>query len=346
VNLYISADEVGTATGGGLVTRQERDALAELPGPLVEITGLSKLTTDPFGQDRMALARVKELAGRPSIAHCYSGCLTETVRHLRSVGTKVTYTAAAHSVEDSRKEHEFLGIPYDYPHLTDRQLFHKYVGGYRQASRLICPSRHSAQVMLGFGCPDAAVIPHGCHPVPEGPPPPKNFTLGYLGAVGPDKGLVYLFLAWKKLGYRDAVLKVGGKFSTSDFCRSLLRSFGGGNIVLAGWQDRAEDFYHSLSAYCQPSASEGFGIEVLEALACGRPVVCSDGAGAADVLTPEVGRVFVARNVPELADYIDSYRRAPGYGAYAADPHLCRAVARDYTWDKIRQRYIDLWRSL
>jgi glycosyltransferase involved in cell wall biosynthesis len=339
MNLYLTADRVGTPTGGGIVTYHEREALRTL-GTLKEISDLSSLTSDPFEQDRIALARVKELTIKPDLVHCYSGCLSETVRHLRAIGSKVTYTVAAHSIEESKKEHEYLGIPFEYPHLTNPELFLKYSDGYRLATKVICPSTVSAKTMDRYGMTDSIVIPHGCFLPNSITAPPKHFTVGYLGAVGPDKGLAYLFAAWGKLAYRDAVLKIAGRESNSNFCRSLLTTFGGGNVVLSGWVDNIEDFYNSISCYVQPSPTEGFGIEVLEALAHGRPVVVSDGAGAADVVTQDTGKVFVARNVPELAEYIDYAKR----NAY--DPVNCQKVASNYTWDKIRKQYIDLWRSL
>jgi glycosyltransferase involved in cell wall biosynthesis len=98
------------------------------------------------------------------------------------------------------------------------------------------------------------------------------------------------------------------------------------------------EIYNACSLYVQPSASEGFGIEVLEALAHGRRVVCSAGAGAADVVH---GWVVPARDVHTLAKCISAARARRDF-----DPHALRKQAANYTWDKIRAQYQDLWRSL
>jgi glycosyltransferase involved in cell wall biosynthesis len=227
-------------------------------------------------------------------------------------GCPVTYTAAAHSIEESKREHNELGIPYNYPHLTDPALWNRYVQGYLDADVLVCPSHHSAEVMRGFGARNRIeVIPHGCRIPEEVHPLPRTFTVGYLGAAGPDKGLRYLFAAWKKLNYRDAVLKIGGRDSTTGYMQQLWNAFGGGNVQFCGWQENAEDFYGSLSCYVQPSVSEGFGMEVIEAMACGRNVICSKGAGASDAVSSLW--IYDARNVDRLAYLINDFNRLYGY---------------------------------
>lgn len=60
-------------------------------------------------------------------------------------------------------------------------------------------------------------------------------------------------------------------------------------------------FYNSLDVYVSFSSSEGWGRGIIEAMACGLPVVCSE-AGASEILSPEWvipgdprGRGFIAK---------------------------------------------------
>src|SRR5690606_22842703 len=134
--------------------------------------------------------------------HIYSGTFSSTVKALKERNAKVSYTAAAHDLKESKKEHDMWGVPFEYPHLIDPDLWSRYVAGYLNADLLICPSNHSAQVMKEFGYDRRIeVIPHGCNLPEVVKPLPSQFTLGYLGAIGPDKGLKYLIEAWKALGY-------------------------------------------------------------------------------------------------------------------------------------------------
>ena len=409
--LYCTADRINAPSGGGLVTWHESQALAEL-GPC-EVWGREQLGQqvpafhnhpEPWLWDRMAYNRLTKwlIAGVENstisddlqvnvvgkrttedfrMAHFYAGTFSSTVNWLKKLVCKVTYTAAAHDVTLSRREHERLGVPYDYPHLTDPVQWKRYVQGYLDADVLICPSQHSASVMRGFGVKNRIeVIPHGCElpicrncsgegdrPIEIGPgkyledqtrdcevchgsgiappaPLPPQFRVGYLGSYGPDKGVVYLLQAWAKLNYSDAVLVLGGRDSNSPWVHALLQHTGARNVCLTGWVDDVSQFYSQISLYVQPSVTEGFGIEVLESAAHSRAVLCSTGAGAADVV-PEWYR-FPAADVDALASKIDQVKlRGSCPQTDPCYPHW-QGIAADYTWDKIRQRYQNLWKEL
>lgn len=359
--LFLTADKIGTPTGGGQVTYHEFNALSLLAKECgTEVIPVSidhsKPPADPFTQDEEIYHKVEALDGRlsdegkspPALAHCYAGCLDQTVRYLRSIGCKVSYTVAAHDVSVSREEHERIIGQFPYPHLTDPYQFGRYINGYIQADHVIVPSHHSLETVRKQGRTKPITrVPHGHAPYTGGNVPyPKNFTLGYLGAVGPDKGLCYLLQAWKALNYRDATLVLAGAYSTSPFMRSMIDAYGGGNITVKGWVDDVSDFYNSLSCYVQPSASEGFGIEVLEAMSHGRPVVCSRGAGAVDVVGP--GWSVLARNVSDLMNGIEHARRVISLVGEEQTPYQesLRRTASDYTWDGIYPLYHKVWREL
>jgi glycosyltransferase involved in cell wall biosynthesis len=126
-------------------------------------------------------------------------------------------------------------------------------------------------------------------------------------------------------------------------CADLVQS---GSIRLLGWVEEVKDFYEQISLYVQSSASEGFGLEVLEAMAHGRIALCSNGAGAADIV-PERW-VFPARDVGALCTLLDSMRSAmtkydEALGKVSLD---VRYIASQHTWNQIRERYKKLWKEL
>lgn len=345
--LYICADKIGTPTGGGQVTYHELEALKQLGEVKTVSIDHSKPPGDPFHQDLEIMNQIRHWNAygsyMPRLAHCYAGCLDETVRYLHSIGCKVTYTAAAHDVEASRREHESLGMGYNYPHLTQPDLLDRYLGGYREADVVICPSRYSERIMRRFGCTQVVVIPHGCQPVAEVKPLPKQFVVGYLGQPGPDKGLQYLFAAWKKLNYPDSRLVVAGPHT--EMLHLLVRAVGGGNVYLAGFVPTPSWLYNRCSVYVQCSVTEGFGMEVLEAMSHGRPVICSSGAGAVDFVEHHTNGIVVEPGNPEaLALAIDFYKSHPEQIAR----HGQNAVqtSRRVTWESVRSLYQETWRKL
>lgn len=344
--LYLTADQIGTPTGGGAVTYHESQALISVcnKSTVWHRDNLICNGPEPWGWDDCAVNRFA-VPLRYDLAHVYAGTFSKTVAELRKRGIKVTYTAAAHDVNESRKEHQALGWIYGYPHITDPEQWKQYVAGYLAADVLICPSRHSEFVMRGFGVKNRIeVIPHGCHVPKDRHDLPSHFCVGYLGAVGPDKGLVYLLKAWKNLNYQDgSELLLAGSYSNSDYVQALIKQFDVSHVRCLGWMDNVSDFYNGISLYVQPSVTEGFGIEVLEAMAHARPVICSTGAGAAD-LVPSAW-TFQPRQWDTLASKIDMAKSL--VGKHGRSPMLGWSdTAEQHTWDKIKARYVKLWKEL
>ena len=357
MNLYVTADKIGMPTGGGIVTHHESEALKSLgPSEIWDwdklLYGAPQIMKEPWCWDAMGEMQL-EFMKHPKykLAHFYAGTFGNTVKKLKEQGCKIVYTIAAHDKEISRREHEKLGWPFPYPHLTEEALWQRYIEGYHLADVIVCPATIAASIVRNYG-PEfrdkrIEVISHGITLPGSVGTLPSRFTVGYLGAIGADKGLTYLIQAWGKLDYSDATLVIAGRDSTHPWVIDQVHKYvkRPWTVDLRGWVNNVSDFYNSLSLYVQPSATEGFGIEVLEALAYGRPVVCSHGAGAQDILQDaSPGLLVRACDVNALAGAIDNYRcnsTALVFGASHA-----REVAQECTWDKIRQRYVDLWKEV
>lgn len=337
--LYITADKIGSNTGGGLVTKYELNALSRLDD--VKVIN-PEPCANPFDTEKQVLEELKKVdLGKVSLAHFYSATYPETVKLLKQSKVKVSYTVAAHDNIESKKEFENLKIPYDYPHMTDPVLFDKHNSSYTHADLVICPSNIAKSIMHRIGCKKVAVVPHGCEEF-RSAPLPKNFVVGYLGQVGPDKGVKYLLEAWANLDYSDAVLNIGG--SQSVFLLPMIRSYKKGHFNITGYMKSVEDFYHACSVYVQPSVTEGFGIEVLEALACGRPCIVSEGAGAADCIEENCGEVFEKRDVKKLMEVIDNYKN--NYESLHKLQDFCVKKSKEYLWPKVEEKYIVEWQKL
>lgn len=89
--------------------------------------------------------------------------------------------------------------------------------------------------------------------------------------------------------------------------------------------------YASAFAVVVPSRWEGFGLPVLEAMACGAPVLCSTG-GALPEVAGDAALTFDPDDVGALADAIRRLHREPRLRA-----ELCRAGlkrAAGFTWER------------
>lgn len=363
IGLYVTADGIAQETGGGQVTQNELLALEAISSKVAVVAGLDihppahKLPATPFLEDMLAQAAVRKILERESkealheistlferhpitMAHFYAGSFTQTVRTLKRSGVKISFTSAAHDIEISKQEFAYLDFAFDYPHLINPDLRDEYLGGCREADIAIAPSKRSHDILKSYGCSKVVIIPHGVNLPREVVSPNPTFQVGYLGQIGPDKGLAYLLEAWKQLRYPDARLVIAGRYLEG--IHHFVRRFGGGNIQVLGEIEKVPDLYNAVTCYVQPSVNEGFGLEVLEAMAHGRPVIVSTGAGACDVVTDGKDGFVVPSRSPEIiAEKIEWFRSHPE--ETRAMGVAARETAKQYSWEKIRSKYQETW---
>lgn len=337
--LFVTSDKIGNGSGAGTVTANELEALQKMG--TVQVINPNP-TQDPFKVEIEVFEKIKNInLNDVKLAHFYSGTYPEFIKFLKSKNIKVTCTAAAHDRHESQKEFEINNIEYNFPHMTNAELFSKYVNPFLIADVVICPSKHSENVMREIGCKKTAVVPHGCYPaIPK--PLPKSFHVGYLGQIGPDKGLLYLIKAWEKLNYKDSILHLAG--SQSYYLMDTIRNLKHGMFNIMGYVKDISMFFNKCSIYVQPSVTEGFGIEILESMTFGRPVVASDGAGGSDVLTNTCGTIFQKRNINQLTNAIQKYKNDSELLKQQSIQSL--EEAKKYYWPKIQEKYIEVWKSL
>ncbi len=345
-SLYCTADRITMDTGGGAATVNELEALRSVSDVELIIQADSiplrfQQPDSPFLHDYFALEQV--WGKHFDIAHFYSGTFTMTVKYLKQMGTKISYMVPAHDREVSIAEFLKLGYAYPFPHMRDDYLFSIFSEGYRQADIVLSQSHAGATFLKKIGCKQVEVIPGGINWPNKVKPIGERFDVGYLGALGPDKGVIYLLQAWAKLNYPDGrlILAGAGTEMLEPFIRQVADN---GNYVLLGRVADVADFYNSICCYVQPSVTEGFGLEVPEAMSYGRPVITTEGTGAKDCITDGVdGFIVPIRDPDAIAEKIDYFKKNH---QHMVEMGLnARAKARKYTWDKIRKKYAKIFSS-
>lgn len=118
---------------------------------------------------------------------------------------------------------------------------------------------------------------------------PKNKKIiMYVGNLKPHKNLERLLQAFSKINNENVVLILVGKafkrYSELGNIEEKLRI--SNKVIHTGMVEQEElvDLYNLADLFVFPSLYEGFGIPVLESLACGTPVICSNTSSL-----PEVG---------------------------------------------------------
>jgi len=259
ISLYCTPARVNMETGGGATTVTELAALREVSEVGLIIAGddlapwHQKVGDSPFLEDYYALEQIKDR--HFDIAHFYGGCFTQTARVLKERGTKISWAAAAHDRKVSIEEFQRLGMEYPFNHMSDDRLFEMYTEGYRLADIVLSSSHKSAGILRDMGCKRVKVVPGGIELPKKVKPIPSNFDVGYLGALGPDKGVIYLIQGWGMLNYPDSKLMLAGW--GTDTLETFIRQVSNqGNFALLGRVPDVADFYNAISIYIQPCFSE------------------------------------------------------------------------------------------
>lgn len=106
-------------------------------------------------------------------------------------------------------------------------------------------------------------------------------------------------------------------------------------------QDRLKDIYGAVDALVLPSSAEGWPNVLLEAMACGTPVVASSIPGTREVVTrPEAGRLMRSLDARGLADAVDQLLSAPPPRADT------RRYAQSFDWWATTEGQLRIFRKI
>ena len=252
---------------------------------------------------------------------------------------------------------------------------------------MLVPSRWAGEAYLRFGiAPERVhVVPHGIderllHPDSDRREASRRalgvggrFVFLSVGAMTENKGVDLLLRSFAQVARRHAeawlVLKGADDLygsrkllgRTLDALGTAEREIVASRLTYLGDRRSAQDMADLLRAadcYVAPYLAEGFNLPVLEAAACGVPVICTAGGATDDFATPTFAwrirsrldwvrtdfRVVGEILQPDIEHLVELMAQA------IADPGLARRMgadgalhaARDYTWDRVTQRLVDV----
>lgn len=175
-------------------------------------------------------------------------------------------------------------------------------------------------------------------PPAEEPSPPM--TVGFLSLLDVHhryKGLEVLIQALAELP--EVRLRVGGGGNDRDWYRQLAGELGvADRVEFLGFVEDLNAFYGGCHVFALPSTDarrEGFGLVLLEAMACGRPVLTTPIVGIAGDVEPRgVGLLVPANDSAALAAAIRNLQDLPAMGRRAR-----QLVEERYTWERVTDDY-------
>jgi glycosyltransferase involved in cell wall biosynthesis len=229
----------------------------------------------------------------------------------------------------------------------------------RCAQRLIAVSLHAAAEttrLLGVPQERIDVVYHGVDPVFRPLPAdqvaafrrrqgmPDRFVL-FVGTLEPRKNLVRLVEAFARIrDGRTRLVLAGGKGWLYGELFARVEGLGlQGEVVFPGYVNNDDLYlwYNAATALAYPSVYEGFGLPVLEAQACGTPVLTSDVSSL-----PEA-----AGDAALLVDPYDVEALATGLGRMLTDESLRLELrerglvhAERFSWPRTAQQTARVYR--
>ncbi|MFD7656765.1 glycosyltransferase family 4 protein [Actinosynnema sp. NPDC059797] len=237
----------------------------------------------------------------------------------------------------------FLDAPGDLPP-SDRRLPELVQRSASRADVVCTPTRAVASVVeerLGVHPDKIVVTPLGVDPAwfaARPPSPALRDRLGlpseyllFVGAGGPRKGLGTLVAAHSARPSLPPLVLAGPGAPAAD-----------DRVLRTGYLNDVDlrSVVAGASALVLPSRDEGFGLPVLEALACNVPVVCTDVPALREVADGHAAHVPVG-DVEALAQAMADAVETP---ATPAGQAARRAHAAGFTWRRTAEKTVEAYR--
>jgi glycosyltransferase involved in cell wall biosynthesis len=172
------------------------------------------------------------------------------------------------------------------------------------------------------------------------------------GRLGPRKGLEDLLVCARIIKEKQPGIEfwIAGSGPYESQLKSMATSLGLDDTIrfLGHISDRQEmaDLYRGAIGYVHPAHYEGLPTVLLEAMACGKPVVATAVSGALDVVEDSVNGLMVPARTPErLAEKVSMLLEDQGF----AERLGCAAhetIQQRYAWPVVASNYLDLYTKI
>ena len=231
-----------------------------------------------------------------------------------------------------------------------------------RADRIITVSAHARSDIvrhLGVSAEKVVVIPEAADPRFHRPIDNcvRNEAVGrhglsrpyvfYVGGWERRKNIPFLVKAFAEAALDGVDLALaGGKDDQRDELTNLARSFGvADQLRLIGYVPDADlpALYAGALAFVYPREYEGFGLQLCEAMAIGRPVLASRATSLPEVLG-EGGDTFPIDETGPLATQLSRLANDPSYGDDLA--RRARSRSASFSWELTARATLAVYREL
>ncbi|HET9200085.1 MAG TPA: glycosyltransferase family 4 protein [Dehalococcoidia bacterium] len=219
----------------------------------------------------------------------------------------------------------------------------------------IAVSPAAARLISRYFPGDYEVIPNGIDTKRFHPqvPPIESLQDGktnilFLGRPEKRKGLRFLLRAFAQVRAETSTVRlivVGRDSKLMQSHREWVQRTGLADVVFTGYvpDEEVPRYYRTADIYCAPNiGNESFGLVLVEAMACGTPIVASNIEGFADVVTHGVhGLLTTPEDENAIAAALLQLIKSPALREQMARQGLGRA--QEFGWERIGSRIISYY---
>ena len=224
----------------------------------------------------------------------------------------------------------------------------------KYADRIIAVSQSTKKDLIDQGIPEAKITVIYSAPAQIFKPLKSKSQLQvikakyglkgpYLLSVGtqePRKNLTRLIKAYQKLKLKTMPLAIAGKFGWGDRTQPIK------GIKLLNFvpDEDLVGLYSAAKAFIYPSLYEGFGFPVLEAMACGCPVITSNTSSL-----PELGgQAALYVNPKKTTDIAQAIKTLIGLNSAKRHQLINKGLqqAQQFSWSKTAQQTLNLYQEV
>lgn len=197
--------------------------------------------------------------------------------------------------------------------------------------------------------PDTLCIPNmvdttGFKIMPEVAPAGK-YVFAAMGNLVPVKGYDVLIRAFARVLHDmpGAMLYIGGMGSEEQNLKKLIQELGlADRVQLVGPVTRrlAPKFYNGCDCFVCSSYTETFGVTLIEALSCGKPVIATRCGGPQDIVNRTNGMLVTAGDPISMSKaLVYMYNNSGIYSPFTLREDCIRKFGKDYVCQRMVQVY-------
>lgn len=179
-----------------------------------------------------------------------------------------------------------------------------------------------------------------------------EFLLFFLGFLLPHRRIEDVIEAVKILRLEKFKIKllIGGAWNSgANYYNKLLNIISKYNlndqIVFSGWLSESDTIncYYSCDAFIWPCVNQTWGLVVVEAMACGKPVIVSTDTGVSEIIEDNVNGLLIdPRNPKEIAEKTKLLIKDANFSKYIGKSGQ-KYVLKNLSWNNYKNGMLNVF---